>query len=481
MTPRVLLVNPNRMKPPVTPIALDYLASALAARDIQVDVLDLCLFPDWRASVEERLRGASFDAIGVTLRNIDDTTFASREFFLPDFKIVTDCLRSWSTAPVILGGSGFSIMAEDILSFCGLDLGIVGDGEAALPQLVQCLIDGSSRHTVPGLVYREGRRFHRVPPAWMELDDTMASPRTAVDNRRYYAEGGMGSVETKRGCPSACIYCVDAPSKGRRQRCRAPARVVDEMQVLLDQGIDCLHFCDAEFNQPAAQAEEVCREIVARGLGDRVGWYAYASPAPFDSATASLYRRAGCRGINFGVDSADDAILQALGRSHSADHLRGTAAACHQEGLVFMYDLLLGGPGETRNSLRRTIEAVKRMSPDRVGAAMGVRVFPGTRLAGMVLDSGPLPSNPHLHGAVDGNDRLFRPVFYLSADLGDDPAGYLEGLIGGDRRFLFMRPSQSCEMNYNYNDNARLVEAIRRGHRGAFWDILRRIDGAGPA
>jgi len=140
-----------------------------------------------------------------------------------------------------------------------------------------------------------------------------------------------------------------------------------------------------------------------------------------------------------------------------------------------MYDLLLGGPGETKESVARTIEAMKLMSPDRVGAALGVRVFPGTRLASVVRQSGPLESNPNLHGAVDGNERFFRPVFYVSAELGEDPARHLEKLIDGDERFLFMRPPQSGDMNYNYNDNSRLVEAIRQGYRGAFWDILRKV------
>jgi hypothetical protein len=120
------------------------------------------------------------------------------------------------------------------------------------------------------------------------------------------------------------------------------------------------------------------------------------------------------------------------------------------------------------------------MSPDRVGAALGIRIFPGTRLAGVVRQSGPLESNRNLHGAVVGNERLFRPVFYVSAELGEDPAQYLEELIGGDQRFLFMKPPQARDTNYNYNDNTRLVEAIRQGYRGAFWDILRRVsEGAG--
>jgi hypothetical protein len=97
-----------------------------------------------------------------------------------------------------------------------------------------------------------------------------------------------------------------------------------------------------------------------------------------------------------------------------------------------------------------------------------------------VLRSGPAEFNRNLHGAVKDNDRLFRPVFYLSAELGDDVQQYLDRLIGDDRRFLFMKPPQAGDMNYNYNDNSDLVEAIRQGYRGAFWDILRRVSERAP-
>jgi radical SAM superfamily enzyme YgiQ (UPF0313 family) len=475
MSDRVLLVNPNRMKPPVTPIALDYLADALSKHGMQADVLDLCLSRDWKTAIDEYFARSTVDAVGLTLRNIDDTTFASREFFLPGFKEVADYLGSKTDAPIIVGGSGFSIMPEDVLAYCSLDLGIVGDGEEPLPVLVRKLATREDCTTVPGLVYRDAADFRCNAPSWRSLDGDGVPVRSAVDNRRYLAEGGMGSIETKRGCPGGCIYCVDALSKGHRSRCRSPQSVVSEIEGLLAQGVDCLHLCDAEFNRPASHADDVCREIIRRGLGEKMGWYAYASPVPFDGDMAALYRKAGCRGINFGVDSADDAILRALRRDFDVDDLRHTAGACHEQGLVFMYDLLLGAPGETKESLGRTIHAMKRMSPHRVGAALGIRVIRGTRLAEMVLESGPAESNPNLHGALKENDHFFRPMFYLSAELGENVPQYLEGLIDDDPRFLFMKPPQAGDMNYNYNDNSRLVEAIGQGYRGAFWDILRRV------
>lgn len=120
------------------------------------------------------------------------------------------------------------------------------------------------------------------------------------------------------------------------------------------------------------------------------------------------------------MDSGDDRMLHTLGRDFTSDDLAHTTAICHQQGLVFMYDLLLGGPGETRQTLEQTIELMKRLSPSRVGAALGVRIFPGTELANMVRKMGPLQANPSLRGTVDDNEQFFAPIFYLSAALGAD-------------------------------------------------------------
>jgi radical SAM superfamily enzyme YgiQ (UPF0313 family) len=476
---KVVLVNPSQMKPAVAPIALDYLAHSLTEHHFQVDVLDLCFSPDWTQDIDRYFASNSAIAIGVTLRNTDDTSFASQEFFIPRFKEMIDYIRRRTSAPVILGGSGFSVMPEAILDYGGLDLGISGDGEHSLPLLVSNLVSQQDYESIPGLVYRSGEGFRCNPPAYIDLDKMPSPSRTAVDNRRYFVEGGMGNIETKRGCNKGCIYCADPLGKGRSIRLRSPDSVVNEMESLLKAGIDYFHFCDSEFNLPPSHAEQVCLEIIHRGLGDKVNWYAYASPVPFTEEMAALFQRSGCRGINFGVDSGHDRMLRLLGRDFRLEDLRRTAAICHQQGLVFMYDLLLGGPGETRETLQQTVEVMKELSPLRVGAALGVRIFPGTELSNIVRTMGPLHNNPSLQGSVDGNEQFFAPIFYLSAALGEDAPQYLADLIGEDERFFFMSPPEAGGRNYNYNENTLLVEAIRRGYKGAFWDILRRISGGG--
>ena len=468
----ILLVNPNQMKPPVAPIALDYLASALKDSGHRVDLLDLCFSNDLFADICRYFSSNSVSVVAITLRNTDDTSFATRDFFLPYIREIVDCLRECTDAPMVIGGSGFSVAPDAILEFCGLVLGIWGEGEYALPLLVDRITEGEDYRNVPGLVYRGDEGSHRNSATYIDLEKMPTPQRDTVDNKRYYMEGGMGGVETKRGCPKKCIYCADPLGKGNKLRLRSPSSVADEIEVLLGMGIDHIHICDSEFNYPYEHARSICSEIIDRGLGSRLRWYAYCSPAPFDEDLCRLYLQAGCAGINFGVDSANDRMLLALGRDFTSEDVARTAEICHRSGLVFMYDLLLGGPGETRDSLRETIESMKRMSPHRVGASLGVRIYPETALAKKVLREGHIERNPNLHRERDSS--FLAPVFYLSAELGDDAVDYLERLIDGDGRFMFMSGGSS-NSNYNYNANTVLVDAIRDGYRGAFWDILRRL------
>jgi radical SAM superfamily enzyme YgiQ (UPF0313 family) len=476
MAPEVLLVNPNRMKPGVAPLALDYLAAALEERGFGVSLLDLC-FEDDDAIACARASPAAADAIliGVTIRNTDDCYLPSQDFCLERIRPIVQALKPPAGgSPIVLGGTGFSLMPEAVLEYLGADLGIVGDGEEALCELARCIAEGRDYRHIAGLVHRSNGGWIRNAVRRADLSSLPLHRRRIIDSERYLREGGMAGIETKRGCDRRCIYCADPIAKGTSFRLRPPRSAADELQAMLARGVDHFHICDSEFNLPVEHALAVCEELTRRSLGEKLRWFTYASPAPFGLELAAAMRRAGCVGINFGVDSGDDGMLRRLGRDFTPEDLRATARLCHQEGIVFMYDLLLGGPGETRETAKRTIDLMKEVSPSRVGVSAGVRVYPGTVMEAVVRKEGFTSRNPNLRGAIEGNESLLRPVFYLSAEVGDDPFEYLSSLVERDARFFLPTPSAEGR-NYNYNDNAVLVQAIRKGYRGAFWDILRRL------
>ena len=110
----------------------------------------------------------------------------------------------------------------------------------------------------------------------------------------------------------------------------------------------------------------------------------------------------------------------------------------------------------------------------RVGVAIGVRVYDGTALAARVRREGVSASNPSLHGQVEDNESLLAPIYYLSPNVGAGIVDEISRMIEGDPRFLHASMDE-LDRNYNYNDNTVLVQAIRKGYRGAYWDILRKV------
>jgi len=478
MAPEVLLVNTNRLRPPVAPIGLDYVADVLRYQGFEAHLLDLCFETDWEAAIASCLRSRNPLVIGLTLRNTDDCYLASATDFLPGFAEMVAAIRRHTDAPVVVGGAGYSVFPEAILETVGADYGIAGDGETPMARLAQALAEGEDVARVPGLVWRADGKMERNPPWLGPLEGLPRRERGLLDNERYFREGGQAGIETKRGCDRGCIYCADPIGKGRQVRARSPEQVTDEFETLLARGLDHFHLCDSEFNVPVEHARAVCAELIRRGFGERMRWYTYATPAGFTPELAREMRRAGCVGIDFGVDSAEDRMLSMLGRDFGAQEVVETARACREAGIVFMYDLLLGGPGETRASAARTIEMMKEISPDRVGVSLGVRVYAGTALSARVRGEGPVSENPNLRRTTEATGDFLGPVFYLSSELGEGAEAYVAGLVGGDRRFFFPTTEAGTEA-YNYRDNDRLVEAIKQGYRGAYWDILRRLSEGG--
>jgi len=379
----------------------------------------------------------------------------------------------------VLGGVGFSIFAKQIVEYTGADFGVRGDGELAIVTLLSELRGERRFDRVPGLVYREEEALRANPPAWPH-ELTVPTARDFVDNATYFRLGGQIGVETKRGCYRQCVYCADPLAKGPAVRLRSPPEVADEVEALLAQGVDVLHLCDSEFNVPANHALAVCDEFARRRFAQRMQWYTYMAVTPFDDDLARRMAYAGCTGINFTGDAAAHRMLASYRQPHRKEDLAQVVKLCRRYGMSVMLDLLLGGPGETPDTVAETIRFVKRLEPDCAGAALGIRIYPDTALTRIVLGEGPLESNPAIRRHYDGSVDLLQPTFYISSALGDGPARLVRELIDGDRRFFepedetFSAESDS-QGDHNYNENRILAEAITAGARGAYWNILRKM------
>jgi len=465
----VTLVNTNQIKPTIAPIAFDYLYEPLIRAGFEVELLDLCFAEDFETPIAAYCRQKQTDFWGVTMRNTDDTYFAGRHSFIPLVRDIIRTLKQHSQAPIIMGGVGFSVMPEKLMDHFGIDFGIVCEGELSFPKLLTRLINGEPYHDISGLVYRTPTGLIRNRVEFGDLVEVGAHGREFINNTRYFAQGGQIGIETKRGCSRPCIYCVEPLTKGRKVRLRNPADVVDEMERLVQQGINVFHINDSEFNLNVKHCIAFCQEIMRRQLQDKIVWYAYGMPVPLPDELVKNMVDSGCVGLNLGADSASEKMLRILMRTFRPKHIATAVETCNRHHLLCAMDLLFGAPGETGKTVKESIEFVKKLAIERVIVTLGFRIFPGTALEKLVRAEGVTPDNPNLYGNIEGNEDFMEPIFYLSSHIASDPFKYVVELIDGDARFI---AANSNDMNYDANQ--MLVDAIQQGERGAYWAILSR-------
>ena len=421
---RIALVNPNRWKPRTAPIALEYLAAALETQGFEVHLLDLCRSASVREDVRSFVQEHQPEMIGVTLRNLDDIHYG--RFMVPELNRVVRHIKECTDAPVVVGGSGFSIYPQRVLEYCGLDLGIAGEGEWAFPMLAKALSDGSDESDmsdVPGLVYRNDGAWRRNPVGTHSLEGTKLCPRAKVDYGKYIwkngEQGGTG-IQTKRGCPMDCIYCVVPNVEGRVMRLRPVTDIADEIENLVSKGVKRLFFADSEFNYPEEHAKAICEEIIARKLNERMRWSVYTAPKPFSVELAKLMVAAGCKLAIPTIENANEKILKIMRKDFTREDVHEMARCCREAGLTFELCTMFGGPGETMSTVLETLDLVKEVKANGVTLwdPPGLRIYPDTPLADIVREEGFTLKNPNLHGRIKGNDDFFEPVYYLSAEMG---------------------------------------------------------------
>ncbi len=309
---RILLISVNRetVPAPVAPLGISCIAGAARREGHRVELLDLCFSEDAEGDIVRAVARFPPELVGVSIRNVDNLTYPGSVSYLEEIRSAVGVLKRESRAPIVAGGPGFSIFPESLLSLLEIPLGIVGEGEETFCALARSLEEGSEVPDRSNLV-RAGERPGHGKNSSFPFDGCGAPARDLLDNRRYLEMGGMGNVQSKRGCPFGCSYCTYPRINGSELRLRPAETVAGELaEMELRFGIDHAFFVDDIFNWPPDYAMEICEAIHARGL--KISWTCFATPLGMTPALASAMRRAGCRGVEFGADSGSSPMLSAL-------------------------------------------------------------------------------------------------------------------------------------------------------------------------
>ncbi|MDP7078485.1 MAG: radical SAM protein [Candidatus Undinarchaeales archaeon] len=355
------------------PLTLAYVSSVLRANGVPCAAFDLEAdrggLGRLEAAIDEAGRGA------LVIINTTTPTLASDMSYAGGLKE-----RHPGSLLVAIGAHVTALPAETLRSFPWLDAAVVGEPE----QVVLDAAASGGPAGVSGMVWRDpsGQPVHGGPrepvmeldalpfPDWGDLPlDKYVMPLTG---ERYVM------VQTSRGCPHRCTFCVSRLWYGGKLRQRSAEGILDEMEHdVAHHGAELLYLFGDTVTQAREQVLQVCRGMVERGLD--VKWLCNSRVDSVDAELLDAMADAGCFAISFGIESSDPSILGKARKGASPEQAERAVTEARDRGIVTTGFFVFGLPGETEATIERTIEFASELPLD-FAEFYPALPYPGTEL-----------------------------------------------------------------------------------------------------
>lgn len=289
--------------------------------------------------------------------------------------------RALPKCTIIMGGGHATFRYLELLSpGSPVDVVVIGEGEETLLELVACRRNGGRWDHVPGIAHRLGGEIVTTPPRppLPDLDrlpfSTLHLDHSIGVDQELQAE----FIVTSRGCPSACTFCSSPGFWPRRVRFRSPAQIVDEILWLRQQyGLIYFSLRDDTFTADRKRTIDMCRLLIEREA--HVLWNCQSRVTVLDREVLVWMKRAGCEGIQLGIESGSPRILGFLGKRITPVQVEEAARLIRGVGINLSVYLISDIPGETEEDVQATIALMRRIRPDD-GYVSPLAYYPGTRL-----------------------------------------------------------------------------------------------------
>lgn len=445
----VLLISPNTLTVPypVYPIGLDYVAGSLASRH-QVQIADLNVLS--LQNLAEIIADFSPDIIGLSIRNIDNTEVADAQFFVAEHKKLVDWLRTRSEAPIVIGGAGFTILPHETFQALGVDYGIAGEGER-LGLLIDAIENDLPIDTIPGLITTSAQTPQAAP--WPGKQQRTMDVNSHV--RFYLEHGGMLNLQTKRGCSFRCIYCPYPHIEGKKHRLIAPEDVARTALALQENGARYLFITDSAFNSDMNHSLQVAKAF--RKLGVSIPWGGFFAPIKIPADYFKTMKECGLKHIEFGTESLSPTMLRNYQKPFDPQDVLNAHEQAVDAGIHVAHYFLLGGPGETAETLAETLTAIESLKTTVLFFFTGIRIYPHTGLYNIALRE----------KKISLQTSLLEPFYYESDAISHTEIESLVLKKAGQRINWIVGSGGK-------NAAATVSEMHTRGYTGPLWEYLIR-------
>ena len=384
---KIALVNP----PPPSPLAfvdyqypligLAYIAAVLEKNGYNVTVVDCPAFKMTYKDAEQAIRLFEPDIVGIT---------SVAATFTSALQVARHIKESYPRALIVFGGPHATVMDKQIIrEHEEVDVIVRGEGEQTIADLARCISNSGlkSLNEVEGITFRKNDRIVRTPnrPFIQNLDELPYPAYHYFPLKKYKIFRKLGlPMLTSRGCSLQCTFCTVPQIAGRRFRTRNPKKVVDELEWIRDEyKADFVTFNDEVFTYEKERVFEICSEIKRRNL--KVPWDCQTRSDHVSRKLLAKMKKANCQLVSFGVESGSQKILNAMKKGTTVQQNEKAIKWAKEMGLSVAISLILGYPGETKESLKQTFNFIKKTEPDDVYMFLATP-YPKTELGDLVKD-----------------------------------------------------------------------------------------------
>jgi lipid biosynthesis B12-binding/radical SAM protein len=336
----LLSCNPVAAPYPVYPLGMSVVASALERAGHAVWQHDMLAHAFSADTLREAVAAAAPGLVGISFRNLDNVNACNEASYIEPLAELVRTVRACCAAPVLIGGPGFSVMPERVLEATGADYGIVGEGERLAVDLADALARGEKP---PQRLRRAGASLGApdMVPARLRRGD----PGVLPEGRR----GDAAAIQAR--LPHRCAYCTYPLLEGTRFRPRDVDEVVGEILALQARGAKQIFFTDSIFNDPAGHSRKLVAAMRKRGVN--IPWTGFFRPEEIPVAVIEEMKATGLHAIELGSDATSDTTLREMGKAFTFAEVKAVHDRFVGAGVTVSHYFMMGGPGETRETVRR--------------------------------------------------------------------------------------------------------------------------------
>ena len=389
------------------PLGLAYLASVLREEGHRVEILDGIAEDEMLGNLDQRLRGRSFDLIGMTV-------------FTPSVKRAREnmeVLRTLFPDSVIgIGGPHVNALfrigetGRLFREFSQIDFAAYGEGEETILEIARETEGVRDFSGIKGIIWKKGggQIINDPRPLISDLDKLPFPALDLLPLSRYRRTPSscryepVRSILITRGCPFSCIFC-DRSAFGSEVRRRSLGNVIEEIRVLVeDFGSRELRIWDDVFTLDRNFVLDFCMAIKPFNLP----WTCNARVNTLDSDVAVKMRQAGCWAVDFGIESGNDRILKVINKKFTTADARRSFQTARDAGLEIRAFFILGLPEEDQSTLKDTIRFAVSNQIDYATFYLP-QPYPGTELYERAVNENALITDDWSDFRIEGD----RPTY----------------------------------------------------------------------